>query len=311
MFQTHWSEDSCRTGHTIILWEHMCWQKTQTSLHITVYTAALQYFIGCILYKLCCVALRWNWSMFIKVKLCEKRWKKTTTWSELNVKQSNHTNKAPMVLDLQGFQKQCKSKQQISQTLPASASGTSASIPPSAAPQMAHHGPMQHIKADPYFTVTSDLQPGLDPLTPVRAGGGEVNAEVGKADLSLYLSLKSAATVEVKGLTSGPEGVIENCWPLRHGTWPCLPLGSQALFLGPWPVAVTQASKHKLRVRTDQGQTNEVRAAVWGDLCPPEAPIAFCLRDSPESWCWWICTTLQQFFSLARYWHCYVKKVKP
>ncbi|CAB1429099.1 unnamed protein product [Pleuronectes platessa] len=49
--------------------------------------------------------------------------------------------------------------------------------------------------------------------------------------------------------------------------------------LGPGPCgcSTTRPSTVEPRVRSGQGRTNEVRAAVLGDLCPSEAPIAFWL----------------------------------
>lgn len=137
-----------------------------------------------------------------------------------------------------------------------------------------------------------------------------------RLDLSFCHSLKCPATAEVKGLTSGPERLLRAVDPCDKPLDPAYPWAQRA-FHGPRPFGCSPLFHHKPRVRNGQGRTNEVRAAVLGDLCPSEVPIVFWLGNQAES-CglyaadeWWICTTLPCCFcSLPRYWHCCQEEAK-
>ncbi|KAK5891988.1 hypothetical protein CesoFtcFv8_012413 [Champsocephalus esox] len=72
------------------------------------------------------------------------------------------------------------------------------------------------------------------------------------------------AAAEVKGLTSGPVGLLGAPDPCDRPLDPAYPW-AQGAFPGPGPCGCGPPFHHKPRVRIVQGRTNEVRAAVLGD----------------------------------------------
>lgn len=151
--------------------------------------------------------------------------------------------KHPMALCQWGLNLQHTTVQQLRQTYSPAHPTPSPIMTNAAAFTAARYGPIQHLKRIPYCTETSDLPLWLGPLTPVWPGEAEVKAEVVKA-WPLFRPVS-----EVSGLSWGQEfdlwasGVIENCWPPRQATWPCLPL---ELSLVQDPVAVAYPSAARL-----------------------------------------------------------------
>lgn len=74
-------------------------------------------------------------------------------------------------------------------------------------------------------------------------------------------------TVEVKSLCSGPIGLLKIIDPCDRPLDPAYPWAHGA-FLGPGLNGCSLSFHCAPEVRNGQGRTNEVRAAVQGDLCP-------------------------------------------
>lgn len=195
--------------------------------------------------------------------------------------QANKSQQDPMVSCQWGFNKQCKTTEQITETHAptAPAPATSASILPPAAPEEAHHGPIQHIKVNPLMH--QDLWPlagtGASDTCVARGSRGESGGGADLTSLSASLwSVQPQLRSRVWPLSTGR--LLRAVDPCDRPLDPAYPWAWGALF-GPGPCGYSPPLHHKPRVRNGQGRTNEVRAAVLGDLCPSEAPIAFWLID--------------------------------
>lgn len=141
--------------------------------------------------------------------------------------------------------------------------------------------------------MSSDLLGIREPLTPVRPDKAEVNAEVEKARPVIQLD-------PVYNHDWGQEfvlwanRVIENYWPLRQATWPCLPLGSWRF---PWSrtqwVYPSTARLKSEMVRAEQTRSGQQCREIY---VPPQ------LKQLTGNWLqssgsyppdeWWICTRL-------------------
>lgn len=122
----------------------------------------------------------------------------------------------------------------------APAHAPSSSIMMSAAASVAaRHCPSHCIKAGPPIALTPlTFKRGLGPLTPVRPG----EVEVVKA-WPLFLAVSEVSSHSWgQGFHLPASGVIENCWPLRQATWPCLPPGLEEPSLVREPLAAAHPS---------------------------------------------------------------------
>lgn len=141
----------------------------------------------------------------------------------------------------------------------------------------ANHSPIQCLKVDPllHWDLWPLARTGASDTCVARGSGG------GEGLTSLSASLRGVRSqIRVKGLTPGPEGLLRTVDPCDRPLDPAY-CWAQGAFLGPGPCG---GSFHpELRERIGQGRTNEVRAAVLGDLCLSEAPSAFWLGDGAQS----------------------------
>lgn len=94
-----------------------------------------------------------------------------------------------------------------------------------------------------------------------------------RLDLLFSLTL-CTTTAEVKSLCSGPVGLLKIIDPCDRPLDPAYPWARGA-FLGPGLNGCSLSFHCAPEVRNGQGRTNEVRAAVQGDLCPSAAETAY------------------------------------
>lgn len=94
-----------------------------------------------------------------------------------------------------------------------------------------------------------------------------------RLDLLFSLTL-CTSTAEVKSLCSGPIGLLKIIDPCDRPLDPAYPWARGA-FLGPGLNGCSLSFHCAPEVRNGQGRTNEVRAAVQGDLCPSAAQTAY------------------------------------
>lgn len=90
----------------------------------------------------------------------------------------------------------------------------------------------------------------------------------------LFCFTLCTTTAEVKSLCSGPIGLLKIIDPCDRPLDPAYPWACGS-FLGPGLNGCSLSFHCTPEVRNGQGRTNEVRAAVEGDLCPCAAQTAY------------------------------------
>lgn len=121
---------------------------------------------------------------------------------------------------------------------------------------------------------TSDLLGRLgasDTCVATQSGGERGGGK--RLDLLFCWSLRPT-TAEVKGSCSGPAGLLRIIDPCDRPLDPRLPSGSWHFSSSPGLNGCSPSFHRPPEVKTGQGRTNEVRAAVQGDLCPCAAQTA-------------------------------------
>lgn len=147
---------------------------------------------------------------------------------------------------------------------------------------------IQRIKADPllHWDLWPSAMTGASDTCVARGSRGESGGGEDLTSLSTCLwSVRPQLRSRVRPLG---QWCYWKLLTLATGHLTLLTLGA---FLGPGPCSCSLSFRRMPGVRNGQGRTNEVRAAVLGDLCPSAAPIAFWLGDWAGSWfirSWWM-----------------------